>query len=1313
MGIARNLRRLARKQDAAAVKQTRRKAMMEPLEPRLLLSADLATSGVLGALDSGSDLFADKLGAFVDTDPQLDTRVPFVVESKINPADSFDILATSPQLRDLLSVIVDVNRDGTIQVGAEQSLDLYDTDNDGKVELMEVLSPLLSQKLIADYQADDDTPTMGEFLSYVDGLDTSISSGNYGFSLQLSNATDTSTANQVSFSFDVSLTFNQDLAFDLGTVADAYSIGLGKDALLHVTSSLAFNVEMGVFTSGETPGNSDFFVDAGPLDFDFSVGGTNLSFPDLTIGFLGVSATGGTASIDAHIIASLTDPTSAEKLGFTSAQFGDSNIGSITAANALNNADFGGMASLFVRIGAGDTKEVSINTTGFNTDNLTGITSAVQTALNAAGYSGQITAGIAGGKLVLTLASPASSITVNSAVSYSDLNTQPTEDLLASAFVDTPSASVNLPITVDAGIGYSASTSIAISVPDITLVSPVSLEDGDLRFGLSFTPSGDFNEMLQFSNISAGSIIGLIRQLGSWFSSYENTSDFTDYKIPYTDASLGEVLDYADLLFDKLLIDDLDDGNDATYGTANLLKYENNSLVTTFGTAQQLADPAITNYLTNANYDPSTNRLTYNVNLNKIFTYDLPVDFRLDLSPLMNIDSSADIQLTSNGWLAFTLGFDLGGPTTLAWETPLIDLNNGKGVSIKQEAAVTAPSSPVAVYGRLTSDAHLTLTIGGTDYLVTITSASTSTNMTAADLAADINDALVKAREIVGGSVSSSYTDISYQISAADVGNKIKLESTASFTVTTTDNDTARKEIGFAASASGTSVTTTKDLSSQVGALSGDPSTLDTATFDIVVDGTTYNISLDVSETVYNRTIVDLINDLNKAIVAAGCTVVTVTSQGQQLVFTAVDASTSFSIENANTAAQQMGLNGTTLVSNDADFIIHVSSGTPSSFSIYLDGLDLDSDDDGSDDLGGIKAAIEAQTSGKVTVEFNEALNGLRLVETGFNAAGSDFKVTGVNASPAALSLGILKSDVMPNSTEKKDGKIEGGPLGGTTLADRMFLQNANLTAGISLNTTDVEATAQFGIVSIKLSGTPNLSANMTALLKDPNSDGIITLTELKTALGTGGDPSSVIAAPAITGTSNTTFNVTVNPAVLSLAGGSVSVNIADVANPVPSVNIAGLNDRLEKFASLGMDDILASLDTLIGFLKELETFQIMGYELPLINRSMSDIVGYASKFEAALANFKSNPAATLQQLESFLESSFGGGNLITLEYFDAPGSDPDMLKVKLADSISFNKSMNIEIPDLTPRPGSRPPGHNECGFGRFGRFEGERAAWA
>ena len=139
-------------------------------------------------------------------------------------------------------------------------------------------------------------------------------------------------------------------------------------------------------------------------------------------------------------------------------------------------------------------------------------------------------------------------------------------------------------------------------------------------------------------------------------------------------------------------------------------------------------------------------------------------------------------------------------------------------------------------------------------------------------------------------------------------------------------------------------------------------------------------------------------------------------------------------------------------------------------------------------------------------------------------------------------------------------------------------------------------------------------------------------------------------------------------------------MTIADVANPVPSVNIGGLNDKLERFASLGMDDILASLDTLVGFLEELETFQIMGYELPLINRSMSDIVGYAGKFESALANFKANPAATLQQVESFLESALGGGDdLFTLSYFDAPGSDPDMLKVVLNPRAEYRIYLDIK----------------------------------
>jgi Ca2+-binding RTX toxin-like protein len=1498
MSFARWFRRQNKKRNEAAAKK-RRKVLFEPLEPRLLLSADISTAGVAAVMDSGLGELKDDLNSFFAGESLLNTLVPLIVQQikDVGP-DGIDSDDIAPSISDLLDISLDLDQDGdvdadditlgTTKLGVNiTSLNAKDSDGDTYLELMDdILQPMLFDQIstiLSGPLAND-----AAFVSALGGLDQSVTLGSLGFSFTVDGVSGTSNANQVSFELDLGITISQSLAFDLGTDADTNAISVAGDFSLPVIASLDIeNLTLGVYTSGETPTNSDFFIDADTMDLSVSVGGILPAF-DMSIGFLGVVVSGGSATLNADIDATFTDPTSAAKLGFSNSQFGvPQTSGQVVATQTLTAAAPTGFTSLFLRVGDSDMKEVRFDTasisessiqaalnssgvgsiikasvssdvltlkltsdpttlditplgfsgnelfsasgvgvleattalTDTDAQNLTGtvdfllsvdgalpklvsvdvetlanvsaLVAAIDAALSNAGIS-NVDADLNAGKVTIssTLGTPASlevskSLTLDSKISYSDL--QPTSsytDILPAFAQPGAIATVSLPVTVKTtgGFNYSGTNSTTINISTGTdifsLTPPTADDEGNIRFALdlsSLDTDTVFQEMLQFNQISTGNVIGLFRQLGAWFGNYADTDFFAKYGTPFGDTTVNEILDFGDALSDALLIDDLDDGVDTTW-TTKLLEFDaaSNSLRPTFDTAQTLGS-RLSSFLSGVSpsYDTSTDQLTYTLNLSNGFTEDVPVDFSLDLSPILDIESTGEVHLSANAGLTFTVGFDLGAASNITMASTLASLNRGTGVDIKTEPAITAPNTPTLIYGRLSEDAHFK--VDGTD--VTILKTDTDTNTTVADLVADIN------AKLPGG------------VTASAVGNRIKLSSSSAFTVTASDTDTAYREIGFRDSETATqkfgetafTLTTGKDVPLIVGKLSNDTSDSGTADFTVTIDGTAYTVSVPLKDTVANRSIIDVINDVTNALKVAEkvsdssivdlTNTLAVSSQGLNLIISVKEEITSppssFSIETSDSDAQTgLGLGSTILNSDSYDLLIILSDNAdPNSATQYR----IDLDGAIGSDLNAIKTAIETQTSGDVTVGINDTGTGLKLTDNTFTGSSPGiFQVASLNGSSATLHLGILKGDIAV-PTETKDGVIVGGPFGGTTLTDRFYINDgASVTGSLQLTMpTPVTADARFGFVGIELdssggTASDSFSASVTGSLKDPGSDGKITLTELQTAFSSSGNITDVINTPSYTGaTGSFDFDVNVTPSILGMSNvGTLGVTITGMGNPfattnypdaqvtyksgkifeitgdvtntlkpgmtsnatlttgtvsskiqslsydssedkttitlvdsildntltdvtvetpaAPNINVdaTSLGD-LDYFSDLSFDDLLGSLDTLIDFLQEFESSDIMGYELPIINRSVNDLVDYTDDLLAAVNSMKDNPATTLQDIENKINQAFGAGpsdDFITLSLITGT---TDILKFSLNLDTGFNESVNVEIPNL------------------------------
>ena len=134
MGFARSFRRQMKRNQKTSRK--RRKLYIEPLEPRLLLSADLdpvaaILSSAIGQLDGDIDTVFNSSGS----DYSLNIPLPLV--NMVEGSGFDDAYKKAPTINELLSLTVDYTHDGDSVDGAEATYDGYDSNSDGKVEFTE------------------------------------------------------------------------------------------------------------------------------------------------------------------------------------------------------------------------------------------------------------------------------------------------------------------------------------------------------------------------------------------------------------------------------------------------------------------------------------------------------------------------------------------------------------------------------------------------------------------------------------------------------------------------------------------------------------------------------------------------------------------------------------------------------------------------------------------------------------------------------------------------------------------------------------------------------------------------------------------------------------------------------------------------------------------------------------------------------------------------------------------------------------------------------------------------------------------------
>ena len=671
--------------------------------------------------------------------------------------------------------------------------------------------------------------------------------------------------------------------------------------------------------------------------------------------------------------------------------------------------------------------------------------------------------------------------------------------------------------------------------PDFDLTDAGGFPLLDIRSGDATSTDPDWAPMLDFTVINANSVIGGLSQFQSWLERLPNTELLANYQVPFAQAVLGNVLDFADVLEDALIIDDGDDGLQPNPGADDiadtnkligwLVDGDNANLVITFDTAQELASRLDTLVAGDINpvFDTATSELTYDVRLAHDFEeVPVPADFSINLDPLANLYTESTLYVGVAGELNATLGFILGDAvaaidagTSLA-EGP-DGLNGGKGVPLSDLLAITGIKDVATYIGRLSADAVFDVSVAtaGAAVLarVTVPKVDTDSNETLAQLLLDIDSALNNAKEIVDGAVTDTTITLktTYGITAEPEGDRIQLTTAdlevTGFNITSAATNPSYTELGLQPEQAVTvSLTSAVPTAVQLGEDASFSVTLhEGATSD------TYNVDVLASDTVGNKTITDLVNDINTALgreaIGGGQTLLDrfiASRDGNQILFGAIDPEVNYFTMDADSTIPELGIDSTWLalqgtqdvpadgqLTADQQFILQVwfADGTTlSEFGeiVTLNAGDTESNSSIADLVDDLNNALNNDAGNYVLA----AAEGNRIILQAASKTVVDFGVfliSDANDPPQYNSAAQLGFPDTGNSVERSYSaavsKIASVQLTGAEAIPIPYLGQLTGPGNLGLSVTTTSATTPYNI-SIPQSATDGSAAGT-----DPNAD--------------------------------------------------------------------------------------------------------------------------------------------------------------------------------------------------------------------------------
>ena len=318
-------------------------------------------------------------------------------------------------------------------------------------------------------------------------------------------------------------------------------------------------------------------------------------------------------------------------------------------------------------------------------------------------------------------------------------------------------------------------------------------------------------------------------------------------------------------------------------------------------------------------------------------------------------------------------------------------------------------------------------------------------------------------------------------------------------------------------------------------------------------------------------------------------------------------------------SATDLPLNG--VLSADASFLVRVNDATqPTLVTVARDAANTTR----SALVTDINAAIQAAG----VTGLSASLQGARL----------RFNVTG-NALGANLQFSV------PNDASNPAKSELGLPVvgfAGDGLTGKTFLRDIRVTGHAEFTAADVDATAAFGIFQVGIAnGTVSGEATVDVQVRKSGNPAIpIYMGELYQAVNLIPSYTSITKSGSVSGNLPIALQ---GPAVISLPGSPrVQFSMSNVFQPgTLTVTVQDLAP-LQAYQNFDVADVIAGLNSLANFFNSVEGFSFLNQKLPLLNKSVTDLVSFVDNFQSAVTSLTNAGPITLQQLEQKLEQALG-----------------------------------------------------------------------
>lgn len=658
-----------------------------------------------------------------------------------------------------------------------------------------------------------------------------------------------------------------------------------------------------------------------------------------------------------------------------------------------------------------------------------------------------------------------------------------------------------------------------------------------------------------------------------------------------------------------------------------------------FSTAQALA--TLINTVTGsnaANYNPATDQLTFGVNLSETLAQlALPMSFQLNLGSLAGVASNADLLVTPTINLGFTFGLNLAPqPATLSGSAPLPPILAG------------SPEQSIPTNGQLGADASFTLSIdGGAAVTVSLPATATSSD-TSVFNASNPDDPTTLVGQI---NLALQTAGLGSQVLAGYANNNITLTliqatstSTLAIGIPNASTNPMGTVLGFQ---DGTTARTQRANGTVTSPLPGNGQLGAASSFTLTIGSNTYNITLSQSATSGDTSLVNpanptdastLVGQLNLALAGVGLystanpaqSIVVAGYQNGNITFTLEQFSLGQTLQ--ITFANANDPMATVLGFFDGD-VVHTSAG-----GMFIENLSADAS---------LAAAVTTPSgSSFATATFGPV--GISITNGAIAAAGN-LQIQAAQGSPVPLST--LLADL--SSTSALESLITVTP----TVTLTATLSGVQVTASSFLN----------------LSASPAPSMTITAL--DPLGEA----NTLTLPSGSNGQPGGdlyfqatigqnapvSIHLPQATTSGNTSVAQLITEINNALTTAGIGTEITAVANAQNANEIdfvagAGLAsgtsfsaggfvtivyqnfDQLFHLGSITVADVINSIATAVNALSQYQSLGFLNDKLPLINRSLVELVNYGAALTGDVQQAQNDPSATLQALATQLNTLLG-----------------------------------------------------------------------